>query len=130
MNIIDTGNGNLNIPGPVTISPGMDIELLKQQLTEKQIPFKQEDRHNGLFGSIHLHGIKTDNKTFQFEIHYDKLKMKSISMGFNCDKGFEISYDQWVSNLKGTEARFLWGNIVSDIHPRYDVPYISIDYVI
>ncbi|MGE0637988.1 MAG: hypothetical protein AB7G44_11440 [Bacteroidia bacterium] len=130
MNIIDTGNGNLNLPGPVTISRGMDIELLKQQLTEKQIPFKQEDHYNGMYGSIYLHGIKTDNKTFQFEIHYDKLKMKSISMGFECDKGFEISYDQWVNDLKGNETKFAWGNIVADYHPRFDVPYISVTYVL
>lgn len=29
MNLIDTTNGNLTIPVPVTIAPLMDIELLK-----------------------------------------------------------------------------------------------------
>lgn len=129
MNLIDITNGNLTIPGPVTIAPGMDIELLKQQLTEKQIAFKQEDHYNGMYGSIYLHGIKTENKTFKIEVHYDRKKMKSISMDFDCDPGFEISFSDWVTKLKGGADKFAWGNIVADFHPRYDVPYISVDYV-
>ncbi len=129
MNLIDITNGNLHLPGHVTITPGMDIELLKKQLTEKQIAFKQEDHYNGMYGSIYLHGIKTENKTFKIEVHYNKLKISSLSMDFSCDKGFEISFNDWVANLKGNESKFAWGTIMSDSHPRYDVPYISVVYV-
>jgi len=130
MSLIDTANGHLHLPGPVILAPAMDIELLKQQLTEKQIAFKQEDHYNGMYGSIYLHGIKTENKTFKIEVHYDRKKMKSLSMDFDCDKGFEISLNDWVANLKGNASKFVWGTIVADFHPRFDVPYISVDYVI
>lgn len=128
MNLIDTANGNLTIPGPVIIAPGMDIELLKQQLTEQQIAFKQEDHYKGMYGSIYLHGIKAENKTFKIEVHYNKLKVSSLSMDFSCDEGFEISLSNWVNNLKGKESKFAWGDVVADFHPRYDVPYISVMY--
>lgn len=128
MNLIDTATGNLTISGPVIISPGMDIELLKQQLTEKQIAFKQEDHYNGMYGSIYLHGIKAENKTFKIEVHYNKLKTSSLSMDFSCDKGFEISLSDWVNHLKGGVDKFVWGDVVADFHPRYDVPFISVVY--
>ena len=129
MNLIDTANGNLHLPGPVTIAPGMDIELLKEQLTEKQIAFIQEDHLKGMHGSIYLHGIKAENKTFKIEVHYNKLKTSSISMDFYCDPGFIISLADWVKNLKGGADKFAWGNVVADYHPRFDVPFISVDYV-
>lgn len=82
-----------------------------------------------MYGSIYLHGIKAENKTFKIEVHYDRKKTKSLSMDFDCDKGFEISLNDWVANLKGKESKFAWGNVVSDFHPRFDVPYISVTYL-
>lgn len=128
MSLIDISNGNLHLPGPVTIAPGTDVDLLKQQLNEKQIPFTQEDHYKGMYGSFYLHGIKAENKTFKIEVHYNNLKTSSLSMDFSCDEGFEISLADWVNKLKGGVDKFAWGDVVADFHPRFDVPYISVVY--
>ncbi len=127
MKAFDSTNGHLYVVRPLEIKPGMVFEEVKQQLAENAIPFIETDSYN-LFQSIDMKGIKFDNKTFHLEIYFDKKKLKGVSFDFVCDKGYEISFEQWVADMLNNRSEFTWGSIKADEHPRFNVPLISISY--
>ncbi len=134
MNIIDIQNGNLNIPGVNTITPAMDYDVLKQNLLDKNIDFTYEDHYNNLFGSIYINKIESGDTTFQFELHFNNKKLTGITLGFTTtDTPQDIEsklqcYQEWVTIIKGMETDIPWGSILAEIHPRFDVPIISVRY--
>jgi len=127
MKAFDANNGHLYVLSSIKVEPGMDFEDLKRQLNDNTIPFVESDSYN-LFQFINLNNIRFDNKTFKLELYFDKKRLKTISFDFVCDKGYEISFEQWVAEMLDNKSAFAWGRMKVDDHPKYNVPLINLSY--
>lgn len=119
--------GHIHLTNSIVLQPGSDYDALKQHLSEANIDFSFEDSY-GLFQSIYLNNILSENKKFSIELQFEKFRLCGLLVDFTCNIGHEITLEQWVADLIKNNATD-WGNIKTEIHPRFDVPLVSIKYI-
>lgn len=127
MSFINTENGHIQLSSTLTIQPFADYDELIELLKQHSLEYVHENRYN-LYQYIIISRFKAENKSFLLDIYFDKNKLKSISLGFSCDAGFEESYETWLANLTGSQTNFEWGTIRLEEHPKYNVPFINMQY--
>jgi len=123
--LLSPTNGHIYLTETLILQPGNDYETVKKQLTEEKIDFKFEDSY-GFYQSIYLN-VLTENKNFRIELKFEKFRLGGLLLDFTCNAGHEITLEQWVAELIKSNTTN-WGNIQTEIHPRFDVPLVSIKY--
>lgn len=125
--LISPTSGHIHLTNSIILEPGTAYDTLKQLLTKANINFSFEDSY-GLYQSIYLNNILTENKKFSIELQFEKFRLRGLLVDFTCNVGHEITLEQWVADLKKNNTTH-WGNIKTEIHPRFDVPLVSIKYI-
>lgn len=127
--MLDPQTGTLCLPHNILLSSGTNFDTLKETLQEhKGIDFVCEERY-GLYQIIYLSHVEVDGLRYMFEIFFDKKRLTSILMDFECmSAGNGITLEEWLTDQLGNLRQFSWGEINTIEHPKFCVPLISLKY--